>query len=143
MNKPRLLTTLRGRTEAPLHAPNDCSTRARGRLLIDHTTAVSPKHAGPFRLRLRSQRRRFASNARLNPPAEAQASNSRAAALYLSLYPSYHIVFPSNEPRLELAAAWSWNWRRSTREVWERGGLDQVVPTVSGGDGGSRRSGAM
>lgn len=30
----------------------------------------------------------------LSPPAEAQTSIFRAAALYLSLYPSYLIVFP-------------------------------------------------
>ncbi|PVH91655.1 hypothetical protein DM02DRAFT_620394 [Periconia macrospinosa] len=60
---------------------------------------------------MRLQRRRFASSARLNPLAEAQASISRTAALYLSLYPSHHIVFPFNEPRLELAAAWSRNRR--------------------------------
>jgi hypothetical protein len=101
--------TLRGRTKALLHGPNDCSVRIRGRLLSDRITAVSPKHAGPFRLRMCSQRQRFARNARLNLLAEAQASNSRAATLYLSLYPSYYIVFPSNELRLELAAAWSRN----------------------------------
>ncbi|KAK7178072.1 hypothetical protein PSPO01_15872 [Paraphaeosphaeria sporulosa] len=46
---------------------------------------------------MRLQRRRFASSARLNLLAEAHASISRAAALYLILYPSHHIVFPSNE----------------------------------------------
>ncbi|KAF1963888.1 hypothetical protein BU23DRAFT_562405, partial [Bimuria novae-zelandiae CBS 107.79] len=71
---------------------------------FDRTTAVSPKHAEPLH-------RRFASNARLNPHAEAQALISRPAALYLSLYPSHHIVFPFNEPRLALAAAWSRNRR--------------------------------
>lgn len=69
----------------------------------------------------------------MNPLAEAQASNSRAAALYLSFYPSHYFVFPSNEPRLELVAAWSRNRRRSTREAWERGRLDQAVSSISGG----------
>ena len=135
--------TVGGRTETHLYSPRDCGACVRSRWLYDRTAAVPPKHAEPFHLRTRLQPRRFASNARLNPLAEAQASNSRAAALYLSLYPSHRIVFPSNETRLELAAAWSRNRRRSTREAWERGGLDQVVPSVSGGDnGGSRHSGA-
>jgi hypothetical protein len=46
---------------------------------------------------MRLQRQRFASNARLNPLAEAQASISRPAVLHLSLYTSHHIVFPFNE----------------------------------------------
>jgi hypothetical protein len=102
MNNPKLLTTLRGRTEAPLDGPKDFSAHVRSRWSFDRTTAVSPKHAEPFRLRMRLQRRRFASSARLNPFAEAQASIARAAALYLILYPPHHIVFPFNEPRLEL-----------------------------------------
>ena len=71
----------------------------------------------PFHLRMRLQRRRFASSARLNLLAEAQASISRPATLYLSLYPSHHIVSPFNEPRLELVAAWPRNRRWWTREA--------------------------
>ncbi|OAF98753.1 uncharacterized protein CC84DRAFT_1210623 [Paraphaeosphaeria sporulosa] len=80
-----------GRTGAPLYGPRDCSAHVKSRWSFGRTTAVSPKY-------MRLQRRRFASSARLNPRAEVQASISRAAALYLSLYPSYHIVFPFNEP---------------------------------------------
>lgn len=70
-----------------LDSVEDCSARARGRLLFDRTTGVSPKHTGHFRFRMRSQRQRVASNAPLDPLAKAEVSNSRAAALYLSLYP--------------------------------------------------------
>jgi hypothetical protein len=47
---------------------------------------------------MRSKGRRFASNARLNPLAEAQASIFRPTALYSILHSSYHSVFPFNEP---------------------------------------------
>ncbi|KAF2678333.1 hypothetical protein K458DRAFT_140691 [Lentithecium fluviatile CBS 122367] len=103
--------TVGGRTKAHLHDPKDCGAHGKSRWSFDRTTAISPKHEEPFHLRMRLQRRRFASNARLNPLAEAQASISRPAALYLGLYPSRHIVFPFNEPRPELAAAWSRNRR--------------------------------
>ena len=66
---------------------------------------------------LRLQRRRFASSAQSNPLAKAQASISRLVALYFILHPSHHIVFPFNEPKLELVAAWSRNRRRWPREA--------------------------
>jgi hypothetical protein len=75
----------------------------------------------PFHLRMRLQRRRFASSARSNPLAEA--SISRPAALYLSLYPSHHIGFPFNEPiraRLLLGLGIG------------AGGLDEIFRSVSG-----------
>ncbi|KAF2274454.1 uncharacterized protein EI97DRAFT_99885 [Westerdykella ornata] len=59
----------------------------------------------------------FCHNVRLNPHAEAQASISRPTALYLSLYPSHHIVFPFNELGQKLAAAWSRNRHADSRSM--------------------------
>ena len=43
--------------------PKDCSAHVRSRWLFDRTTAVSPKHAEPFRFRMCLQRWRSASDA--------------------------------------------------------------------------------
>jgi hypothetical protein len=65
--------------------------------LFNHTTAILPKYAELFHLRTGLERQRFASNTQLNPLSEAQALISRPAVLRLSLYTSYHIVFPFNK----------------------------------------------
>ncbi|KAF2470571.1 uncharacterized protein BDR25DRAFT_30951 [Lindgomyces ingoldianus] len=126
--------TVGGRTEAHLYGPGDCSTHVRSRWLFGSTTSISPRHVEPFHLRVCLQRRRFASNARLNPLAEAPA------ARYFNLYPSHHIVFPFNEPRLELAAAWSRNRRAGGLEKHEGvEGSIRSFHSVSGRDNGGYR----
>ncbi|KAF2280032.1 uncharacterized protein EI97DRAFT_108351 [Westerdykella ornata] len=81
-------------------------------------TAVSPRHAEPLHLRMRLQRQRFASNARLSPLAEAQASISRDRRTLSHLHFPHHIILSSSkEPRPELAVAWPKNRRWWTREA--------------------------
>jgi hypothetical protein len=93
--------TLRSQPGARLYGPRDCSAHVRSRWSYNHTTAISPKHTRPFHLRMRLQRRRFASNA--YPLAEAQALISRAARIlsYSVSFLSYYIPF--NKLRLNLS----------------------------------------
>jgi hypothetical protein len=100
LNNPKLLTTLTGRTEAHLYGPRDCSAHVRSRWLFDRTTAVSPKHAGPFHLRMRLQRRRFASDAQPTCRSAGFAFHGRRTRSHL--VPSYLIVFSFDELRLDL-----------------------------------------
>ncbi|PVH90619.1 hypothetical protein DM02DRAFT_620928 [Periconia macrospinosa] len=88
MNNPRLLTTLRGRTGAPLHGRNDCSAYARQlyhQNMQGPSTFVCAYNDG-------------VAPVTPNPLAEAQASISRAARILPLL--SYRIPF--NESTLDL-----------------------------------------
>lgn len=128
MDSPKL-TTVRDRTEALLYDPRDRSAHARSRWLLDRTTAVSPKRVKLSHLRMRLQRQHFARSTRSDPLAETQASISGAVTFCLILRPS-NICLPSREPKLALAAAWSRNRRRWTREAQGRGGLDRIISSV-------------
>jgi hypothetical protein len=98
--------TVRGRTEAHLYRPKDCSAHVCSRQLFDRTMAVPPEHAGPFHLRMRLQRRRSASNAQLNPHAEVQAS--RRASSWLVSFLSHCISLQQAEGYLRVSDIFSW-----------------------------------
>jgi hypothetical protein len=71
-------------------------------------------------------------SARLSLLAKAQASIPRPAALHLNLYPSYHILFPFNEPpraRLLLSLRIGASRLEKHKDAM---GLDQVFRSVSG-----------
>lgn len=55
----------------------------------------------------------------LSPPAEAQASISKAVALYLILHLSYLVVFPFNKPRLDLGCLLGLEIGAGRREKYE------------------------
>lgn len=61
-SNPKLRMTLKGQTEAHLYGPRDGSAHVRSRWLFDRTTAMPPKHVGPFHLRMCLQRWRSASD---------------------------------------------------------------------------------
>jgi len=88
--------TIRDQTEAYLCRPRDCRARARSRWLFDRTTVVLLKHVKPSTSVCACND--GVSPVTLNPPVEAQAAISRAAALSSVLY----LVFPFNELRRTL-----------------------------------------
>jgi hypothetical protein len=100
MNNPKLLTTLTGRTEAPLYGPRDCSAHVRSRWPFDRTTAVSPNHADLSAF-VRACNDGVAP-VTLNPLAEAQASISGADRILPYPVPLLSHRIPFNEPRLDL-----------------------------------------
>ena len=55
----------------------------------------------------------------LGPPAEVQASISRATALYLILHLSHLVVFPFNNPRLDLGCLLGLGIGAGGREKYE------------------------
>ncbi|KAF2678335.1 hypothetical protein K458DRAFT_423273 [Lentithecium fluviatile CBS 122367] len=77
--------TLKGQTEAHLYRPRDCSAYVRSRWLFDRTTAYYQNM--PSLSTFVCARNDGVSPVTLNPPVEAQAPISRAAALSSVLYP--------------------------------------------------------
>jgi hypothetical protein len=139
LNNPNLLTTLTGRTEAHLYVPRDCSAHVRSRWLFDRTTAVSPKHAGPFHLRMRLQRRRFASDAQPTCRSAGFDSQGRPHFTLSCTSPISSYPLQRAETRSRLLRGLD-TCTGGLEKGWGRGGLDQVFRlAISGGNNGGFR----
>lgn len=132
MNNPKLPVTLRAQTGAPLYGHRDCSTHVRSRWSFDRTTAVLPKHAGPFYLRVRLERRRCAG--------DAQPTCQSATRILPHPVPLLSHRIPFNEStraRLLLSLGIGAGGLEKHEDAV---GLDQVFRSVSGENNSGFRS---
>ena len=123
LNNSKLLTTLTGRTEAHLYGPRDCSAHVRSRWSFDRTTAVSPKHARPFHLRMRLQRRRLASDAQPTCRSAGFDFQGRLHSTVSCTSPISSYPLQRAETRSRLLCGLGTGAGRLEKE-WGRGGLD-------------------
>jgi hypothetical protein len=93
MNNSKQPMTLRGQTEAYLYDPRHCSAHVKSRWPFDRTTAVSPKHAEPFHLRMRLQQQRSARDTQPTCQSAGFDFYGRRTPYYIFL-PPYHIALP-------------------------------------------------
>ena len=136
MNNPKLPMTLRAQTGARLYGPRLCIACVRSRWSFGRTTVVSPKHAGPFHLRVRLQRRRCASDAQPTCRSAGFDFQGRPHSTLSCASPtsSYPLQRAETRSRLLLGLG---TGAGGLEKGWGRGGLDQVFRSaISGEDNG-------
>ncbi|EOA90846.1 uncharacterized protein SETTUDRAFT_166708 [Exserohilum turcica Et28A] len=95
---------------------------------------------GPLHLRMRLQRRRFGSNARLNPLAEVQASiPGPPRSILACILPVASYSLPTNRDWSSLLLGLG-TGADGLMEQWGGGGPDQVFRSVSEEDNSRHRS---